>query len=107
MDPIWVRAGNELVFVNSFKMKFAVILGVIQMIVGIILKGLNTLYFRRFLDFIFEFIPQIVFMSVTFGYMDLMIFYKWTVNYLVILEGSTTPLTNQAPSIITLLMYIF
>lgn len=57
MDPIWVRAGNELVFVNSFKMKFAVILGVIQMIVGIILKGLNTLYFRRFLDFIFEFIP--------------------------------------------------
>ena len=57
MDPIWVKAGNELVFINSFKMKFAVILGVIQMIVGIILKGLNTLYFRRFLDFIFEFIP--------------------------------------------------
>ena len=91
MDPIWVRAGNELVFVNSFKMKFAVILGVIQMIVGIILKGLNTLYFRRFLDFIFEF----------------MIFYKWTVNYLVIPEGSTTPLTYQAPSIITLLMFIY
>ena len=57
MDPIWVKAGNELVFINSFKMKFAVILGVIQMIVGIILKGLNTLYSRRFLDFIFEFIP--------------------------------------------------
>jgi len=57
MDPIWVKAGNELVFINSFKMKFAVILGVIQMIVGIILKGLNSLYFRKFLDFIFEFIP--------------------------------------------------
>ena len=56
MDPIWVKAGNELVFINSFKMKFAVILGVIQMIVGIILKGLNSLYFRKFLDFIFEFI---------------------------------------------------
>ena len=46
-------------------------------------------------------------MSVTFGYMDFMIFYKWTVNYLVIPEGSTTPLTDQAPSIITLLMFIF
>jgi len=57
MDPIWVKAGNELVFINSFKMKFAVILGVIQMIVGIILKGMNSLYFRKFLDFIFEFIP--------------------------------------------------
>ena len=46
-------------------------------------------------------------MSVIFGYMDFMIFYKWTVNYLVIPEGSTTPLTYQAPSIITLLMFIY
>lgn len=28
MDPIWNKAGNEIVFVNSFKMKFAVIVGV-------------------------------------------------------------------------------
>lgn len=29
IDPIWNKAGNEIVFVNSFKMKFAVIVGVI------------------------------------------------------------------------------
>ena len=28
-DPIWFIAENDLVFVNSFKMKFAVIVGVI------------------------------------------------------------------------------
>jgi V-type H+-transporting ATPase subunit a len=28
-DPIWYRATNELAFFNSFKMKFAVIFGVL------------------------------------------------------------------------------
>lgn len=43
-------------------------------------------------------------MLVTFGYMDFMIYYKWTVNYLEIPAGQTNPTTNLAPSIITLLM---
>jgi len=29
LDPIWNKAGNDIVFINSFKMKFAVIVGVI------------------------------------------------------------------------------
>jgi len=28
-DPIWFIAENDLVFINSFKMKFAVIAGVL------------------------------------------------------------------------------
>ena len=36
MDPKWIRASNELNFFNSYKMKFAVIIGVTQMTLGII-----------------------------------------------------------------------
>ena len=63
-------------------MKFAVIIGVIQMMLGIVLKGFNAKYFNSLLDFVFEFLPQIIFMSVTFVYMDFMIFYKWTIDFL-------------------------
>jgi V-type H+-transporting ATPase subunit a len=33
-DPKWFRASNELNYFNSFKMKFAVIIGVLQMTFG-------------------------------------------------------------------------
>jgi len=38
-------------------MKFAVIFGVIQMIVGVCLKGMNAIHFGSKIDFIFEFLP--------------------------------------------------
>ena len=34
MDPKWIRAENELNYFNSYKMKFAVIIGVVQMTLG-------------------------------------------------------------------------
>lgn len=40
---------------NSFKMKTSVIFGVVQMAFGTCLKGLNSLYFGRYVDFLFEF----------------------------------------------------
>ena len=33
-DPKWFRSSNELNYFNSFKMKFAVIIGVLQMSFG-------------------------------------------------------------------------
>jgi len=56
-DPKWYIAGNELAFFNSFKMKFAIIFGVSQMMFGILLKGANNLYFKNYLEFVCEFIP--------------------------------------------------
>jgi V-type H+-transporting ATPase subunit a len=99
MDPKWFVATNELAFFNSLKMKLSVILGVIQMIFGIILKGMNTIHFNNYVDFAFEFIPQIIFMTTFFGYMICMIFVKWTIDW------SHDP--SKAPNIISLLMNIF
>ena len=47
IDPAWSYSKNELVFKNSFKMKFSVIVGVLQMSLGVCLKALNAVYFRR------------------------------------------------------------
>lgn len=45
MDPAWSIADiNELLFVNSVKMKMAVIFGVLHMSFGILCKGANTIY---------------------------------------------------------------
>ena len=57
IDPVWYLAKNELTFVNSLKMKLAVILGVAQMALGVCMKGLNSVHFNRPVDFIFEFLP--------------------------------------------------
>jgi V-type H+-transporting ATPase subunit a len=35
LDPKWIVASNELNYFNSFKMKFAVIIGIFQMSIGI------------------------------------------------------------------------
>ena len=58
-------------------MKLSVIIGVLHMILGIFVKGTNTIHFKRKIDFIFEFIPQILFMVLFFGYMDFLIIFKW------------------------------
>jgi len=57
IDPIWNISGNNLLNLNSFKMKLAVILGVVHMCLGIIMKGVNAINNRSVVDFIFEFIP--------------------------------------------------
>ena len=96
MDPKWYSSSNELTFMNSFKMKWSVIVGVIQMTLGIILRGLNNLFFGDYLGFFLEFIPQLIFMVLLFGYMIALIFIKWNTDY--------TGNTENAPSIITILM---
>ena len=92
MDTKWFIAENQLTFFNSFKMKFSVIIGVIHMMLGIFLKGLNDNYFKNYYGIIFEFIPQFIFMSVLFGYMVVMIFIKWSTYFYD---------TSKAPSLIT------
>lgn len=77
MDPIWPLSDQLLTFHNNFKMKLAVIFGIVQMLLGVVMKGLNSLYFRNKLDFFFEFIPQFLLMFALFGWMDILIIAKW------------------------------
>ena len=81
LDPVWYISTNELMFVNSLKMKLSVILGVTHMVLGIFLKGFNAIFEANIIEFIFIFIPQITLMVILFGYMDALIFIKWNIDY--------------------------
>jgi V-type H+-transporting ATPase subunit a len=105
VSPAWLPAVNSLNFYNSLKMKLSVLIGVIQMTVGIILSAFNGIYFRhrwqnRY-DFWFEFLPQIVFMLAIFGYMDFLILLKWSTNYM-----NVDP-HFEAPKLLNLLIAMF
>ncbi|XP_077993594.1 V-type proton ATPase 116 kDa subunit a 1-like [Glandiceps talaboti] len=77
IDPIWRQATNELSYTNSFKMKLSVIFGVIHMLFGVSLSLLNHTYFKKPLNILCEFIPQVLFLLCMFGYLVFMIFLKW------------------------------
>jgi hypothetical protein len=45
------------------------------------LKGINCLYFKSYLEFFTEFLPCIIFDLSLFGYMILLIYVKWSINW--------------------------
>ena len=99
IDTVWYLASNELAYINSMKMKIAVILGVVHMTVGIVLRGINNLYFGKKVDFAFEFLPQLIILLAMFGYMDGLIITKWLTDF--------TGREGKAPSIIQTMIAMF
>ena len=84
-DPAWRDTRTELPFSNSIKMKMSILLGVTHMNVGIIHSLLNQRYFGDRLSTLCEFIPQMVFLNASFGYLCFLIVLKWA-------SGSTADL---------------
>uniref|UniRef100_A0A671NNP8 V-type proton ATPase subunit a n=1 Tax=Sinocyclocheilus anshuiensis TaxID=1608454 RepID=A0A671NNP8_9TELE len=70
IDPIWSLANNHLTFLNSYKMKMSVIIGVIHMTFGVCLSFFNYIMFLVL-------IPELVFMLCLFGYLVFMVVFKW------------------------------
>uniref|UniRef100_A0A7N8YBM4 V-type proton ATPase subunit a n=1 Tax=Mastacembelus armatus TaxID=205130 RepID=A0A7N8YBM4_9TELE len=77
IDPIWNMAVNRLSFLNSYKMKMSVVVGVIHMSFGVVLSVFNHLHFRQKCNVYLLFLPELLFLLSLFGYLVFMIFYKW------------------------------
>ncbi|NXU70875.1 VPP4 ATPase, partial [Oreotrochilus melanogaster] len=77
IDPIWNIASNKLTFLNSYKMKMSVVIGIVHMVFGVTLGLFNHIYFKRYINIILQFIPEMIFMISLFGYLVFMIIFKW------------------------------
>lgn len=69
------------------------------MTMGLFLKFLNALHFKKYRDIFFEFIPEVLFLMSLFGYLVVVIFIKWFTDFVA--------LNRQAPSLITMLINLF
>ncbi|XP_049625162.1 V-type proton ATPase 116 kDa subunit a 2 [Suncus etruscus] len=92
IDPIWNLATNRLTFLNSFKMKMSVILGISHMTFGVVLSIFNHLHFGKKFNVYLVSIPELLFMLCIFGYLIFMIIYKWLVY--------SARTSQEAPSIL-------
>ncbi|MCI4388512.1 hypothetical protein PGIGA_G00086770 [Pangasianodon gigas] len=77
IDPIWNMATNRLAFLNSYKMKMSVIIGVLHMSFGLMLSVFNHLHFRQRFKLYLLFLPELLFLLSLFGYLLCLIVYKW------------------------------
>lgn len=80
-------------------MKVAVIIAVLQMTLGIIIRGLNNRFFKQMYELVHVVLPQLILMIVMIGYMDLLIIIKWTSDY--------TNKEYEAPSVISTMINMF
>ena len=101
IDSTWHRSEVLIQFTNSFKMKFAVIIAVFHMSLGIIMKALNNHYFGRKIDLLFECVPQILFFWCLFFWMDYLIVQKWLYPWHpTYIKDDPSDNTEHAPAII-------
>lgn len=99
IDPLWSGAENALIFINSYKMKMSIIIGVIHMSFATCLNVPNFIFFNKRQNIVAEFIPQILFMWCIFGYLIICIIYKWSIDWS---QAGTTP-----PGLLNMLIYMF
>ena len=89
-DPVWGLASNKLTFTNGIKMKLSVIMGIVHMMIGIFIKGTNTIYFRRLPEFFTEVVTGVIILFALFGWMDVLIVAKWFLH-IDLMDNSAAP----------------
>ncbi|CAN6470898.1 unnamed protein product [Victoria cruziana] len=77
VDPSWRGSRSELPFLNSLKMKMSILIGIVQMNLGIILSYFNAKFFGSSLDIRYQFMPHMIFLNCLFGYLAFLIVVKW------------------------------
>jgi V-type H+-transporting ATPase subunit a len=109
LDPIWNLAENKLNYMNPMKMKSSVIIGIAQMTFGLFLSLLNYWHKGSWIDFLFVFIPQLLFLSLIFIYLCVQIVLKWVFFYVRPRQvfGQLYPGSNCAPSLLIGLINMF
>ncbi|KAJ2162725.1 H(+)-transporting V0 sector ATPase subunit a [Coemansia sp. RSA 552] len=106
IDPAWHHASNSLLFTNSYKMKMSIVLGVIHMTLGICLQVPNALHFKKRINIVHVFIPQIIFLFAIFGYLVFAIILKWSTDWYA--RDAAGELTHVSPpSLLNMLIYMF
>ncbi|KAF1798153.1 V-type ATPase, V0 complex, 116kDa subunit family, partial [Mucor lusitanicus] len=105
-DPAWHGSENFLLFSNSYKMKQAIIIGVIHMSFAICLNVFNHIYYGKSIFVWLEFLPQILFMESVFGYLIFCIMYKWSINWWE-LDSQGHHIHNPPPNLLNMLIYMF
>lgn len=80
-------------------MKLSVLIGVGQMLFGVLLSFANHRHFQKPINIVAEFIPQLIFLMSLFGYMNMLIIGKWLFY--------TSKESGCAPSILILMINMF
>jgi V-type H+-transporting ATPase subunit a len=81
MDPEWFFKDNELIFLNSFKMKLSVVMGMCQMVFGMCLQLIKHVHRRDWLEIAVVWLPEMLYLVPFFGYLVVIILVKWGTRF--------------------------
>ncbi|KAH0787065.1 V-type ATPase subunit family protein [Histomonas meleagridis] len=81
IDHTWLFKDNELIFLNSYKMKLSIVMGMCQMIFGMVLQLINHIHRKDVASIFIEWLPKILYLIPFFGYLVVLIIKKWCTHF--------------------------